>query len=759
MFNLCNKISKISIYLLIFLLPLFFLPWTTNILDFNKQTLLVFLVFLSLFSWLLKSLKEGKLSLNLSRFNITIAVFLIVMTAVTIFSSYQYGSFWGLPLNVGSSFLTILSFALLYFLIINIFKKTELFGLFFTLAFSSFLAVLFGGFQLFSRFFLPFDFAQISSFNTIGTVNSLAVFAALFFPLLISLIFISKRFIKFLLIIFAATFLGLIFLINFWVAWISLLIGMAVILIFGIARREFFKGWWLSLTMVILVISLFFGVFRISIPGLPATPLEVSPSQTATFSIAGQTLKESPSNLLLGSGQGTFVYDYAKFKSETINQTAFWGIRFSSGGSEVLDKLATTGILGLISFLGILIVFLLLGFKTLVKNVSIRKEMFIGTLGLGIFASWLAVAISFFLYPANLSLGFLFCFFTASFIVFSEKPLKTWELKTGHLANVGISLFFIFILIFGIGILFLEGQRYIAEIRYSQGINAEKAGDNQKAINYILSAISYSSGSQDNYWRDLSQIYLFRIKEELQKQGVSTEQVSEIVTPLVSNAVNSAKQATDIASNNVANWLVRGYVYRNVINLIGGASDWAVKSYEKAGELEPANPYVWTELGRVYLAEEDNEKAKEQFEKALSLKPDYASAHFQLANISILEGKTEEAIEKMETARRMDPSDVGLTFQLGALYYQNDQLTKAQEEFEIAISLNENYSNARYFLGLIYDKKGKKIEAISQFEKIAILNPNNEEVREILNNLKAGRQALEGIEETTLIEEKPEELE
>ena len=36
------------------------------------------------------------------------------------------------------------------------------------------------------------------------------------------------------------------------------------------------------------VISVFFGVFRIGIPGLPATPLEISPSQTASFNIAKQ---------------------------------------------------------------------------------------------------------------------------------------------------------------------------------------------------------------------------------------------------------------------------------------------------------------------------------------------------------------------------------------------------------------------------------------------------------------------------------------
>ncbi len=760
MSNILNKISKVSIYLLVFLLPIFFLPWTASVLDFNKQTLLIFLVFISLFCWFLRSLQEGKISLNFSIFNLSILAFFVVLGISTLFSSYRYGSFWGWPLNIAPAFLTTFGFLLLYFLIVNTFQKTEIFGLFLTLALSGFLAALFGGLQLFGKFYFPFDFAKISSFNTIGTVNSLGVFAALLLPLIISLFFISKRLIRVFLIIFGLVNLVLILLVNFWVAWIILLIGMAAILIFGISRRGAFPTSWLSLLMFLVVISLCFGIFRIMIPGLPATPLEVSPSQRATFDIARETLMDrSPIFLLFGSGPSTFVYDYSKFKPEAINQTVLWAVRFGSGASEILDKLATTGILGLISFFGILAVFFWIGIKALISSPKVEKKDSLWVLSLGLFSSWLAVAASFFFYPANLSLSFLFWVFTAGFVVFVEsQKVKSWELKAGSLANVGVSFLLIFILILGIGLFFLTGQRYIAQIRHLDGIGAFQRGDNQAAENYLLSAISHTAGSQDDYWRDLSQIYLFRIDEELSKKDVPTEELQRVVPPLVSNAINSAKRATDISPKNVANWSVRGFVYRNIINLITGAENWAINSYEEAIKLEPTNPYLYTELGRIYLAKNEREKAKEQFQKALDLKLDYAPAHFQMATLAYLEGKTGEAIEKMEMAKTLAPSDVGIAFQLGVLYYNEKEFEKAKAEFERAVSLNENYSNARYFLGLIYDQKKKTSEAISQFEKIAELNPDNEEVKKILVNLKAGKPALEGITPSQPpIEEKPAE--
>ena len=112
-----ERISKVSIYFLVFLLPLFFLPWTADLLDFNKQALLIFLVMISLISWLLKSLTEGKINLNFNLLHLPVIIFLVVLGIATIFSSYSYGSFWGWPLNIAQSFLTIFGFVLLYFFI------------------------------------------------------------------------------------------------------------------------------------------------------------------------------------------------------------------------------------------------------------------------------------------------------------------------------------------------------------------------------------------------------------------------------------------------------------------------------------------------------------------------------------------------------------------------------------------------------------------------------------------------------------------
>ena len=50
--GLFGQVTRWAIYLLFFLMPIFFLPWTTNLLEVNKQMLLVLLTVIGLVAWL-----------------------------------------------------------------------------------------------------------------------------------------------------------------------------------------------------------------------------------------------------------------------------------------------------------------------------------------------------------------------------------------------------------------------------------------------------------------------------------------------------------------------------------------------------------------------------------------------------------------------------------------------------------------------------------------------------------------------------------
>ena len=196
-------------------------------LSFNKQALLIVLVLISVFAWVLKVLISGRFNFSFSWIHIPIVVLFLVLLVSTIFSLWSYGSFWGWPQITSESLLTLLGLVLLYFLITSAFEKKEIFYLIISLIFSGFLAALFGIFQVFGKFLLPFNFSKTTSFNTIGTVNSLAIFTAILLPLAIILVTKAKGFLKAFFIAALTVGIVLLVLVNFSVAWWLVIIGAA----------------------------------------------------------------------------------------------------------------------------------------------------------------------------------------------------------------------------------------------------------------------------------------------------------------------------------------------------------------------------------------------------------------------------------------------------------------------------------------------------------------------------------------------------
>jgi tetratricopeptide (TPR) repeat protein len=516
-----------------------------------------------------------------------------------------------------------------------------------------------------------------------------------------------------------------------------------------------------TLMMIFLVIALLFSIFRFSLPGMPAIPLEVSPHQKTEISILKQF---STKSLIFGSGPATFIYDWSKQKPADVNQTVFWAARFQKGASEFLDRILTTGILGVLALFFLIFVFFKKAFKFLVGRMgdkAVKNKVSGGAnwfLVLGIIACFAGLVFTFFLYPANFPTLLLLWLLISVMALLETEERKVFVIDTSPAKALAFSFAFVLILVLQIGFSIVYFQKYIAEVKYFQGTRAFQEGDNVLAVNFLSQAVKLNP-QMDIYWRDLSQVYLIRLNEVLNATDLAPENKSSQAQALVVSAVNSATQATILNPIDVAGWNVRGFVYRNLIGILGGADNWAIKSYETAIDLEPTSPYIFTEIGRIYivkanlalqqgdsLARDENiTLAKTFFEKAISLKADYAPANYQIAAIYVDAGKTEEAINSLLSAQQAAPLDIGLAFQLGVIYYGEEQFDNAKVQFERAVALDPNYSNARYFLGLIYDQQWNKNDAISQFEIIEELNPENQEVKKILSNLREGKPALEGV--------------
>ncbi len=769
--NIFDLISKYSIYLLIFLFPIFFLPWTADATGFNKQALLIVLVFISAFAWMMKISTSSKARFNLILLHIPVIAFLLVYVASTVFSLWKFGSFWGWPLNTSSSLLSLIGLFFLYLLLSNVLEKKEIFYSIVILGISSFAAIIYGILQLFGKFIIPLPFTQGASFNTVGSVNALALFVAVMVPIFVVLAMVNKRVLRAVFILALLASVMLLIMIDFSSAWWVLVIGSAALIVMGTQKRDLFDNRWLIIPMFFLVIALLFNFFSVQIPTHGSRLIEVYLAQKPSWIVSWETVKESP---ILGSGPGTFVYDFAKYeKAEWFNDTNFWNVRFDSAGSKSANILATTGVLGAVSFLSMIGFAVFYGIKLLFFS---KKEQEGGSsqmwmTGVAVFASFLALIGGYAFYKSNLSLEFLFFLLIGGIAALVPAEKKEIKLKSSSWVNLIVTFLFTIVFIFGLGLLILEGQRYAAEVRYKQGREAWARGESDQAVSKMEKA-ARTNPNNDLYWRDLAQIYLQKVGIDAARQDLSRAQKNQRIQLLVSNAIASSKAASDANSANVANWSVRGFVYRNLIGRVEGVGDWTLNSYGRALELEPTNPYYPTQSGVALLnmasmASEEKEReikissAKEKFRKALELKSNYAPARFQLALAFQMEDNLKGAIAELKEAKKAAPMDVGLAFQLGLVYYQQGEYRSAQQEFERAVGIDPNYANALYFLGLTYDQQGMGGEAVRVIERLAELNPDNEQVQKVLNNLKEGKAALAGLRQSKQapIQENPPEIE
>lgn len=266
---------------------------------------------------------------------------------------------------------------------------------------------------------LPWKFAQEGGFSTVGRFNSLALFMAALLPLTISMYLKEKQnYLRMALVALGALGTLIVLFANYWIIWISFGVGMATFLVFLKIAPERINNNWIILPLVLLVIAFSFALIKPALPGLPNLPLEVSPSYGSAFEIGKKVITGTQGRIkaALGTGPGTFTFLYDSFRPKEISKSVFWAVNFQNAPSQILEMLGTTGILGIAAMLSLIIGFGSIGVKEIVRGKR-GKFTLRRSLQVGLFAGWLVLVAGKFLYPASISLRFLFWLFMTLFMI------------------------------------------------------------------------------------------------------------------------------------------------------------------------------------------------------------------------------------------------------------------------------------------------------------------------------------------------------
>jgi len=764
-----QKIIKFSICALVFLMPLFFLPFSFEAFEFNKGYLLFFLVTIGLLAWLGKMVfKDKRVSFRRTPLDLFVLGYLAVMILNVIFSQDRITSLLGLYGRFWPSLVGTLSLGGFYFLLtnnvsplinadkkpINADKKiginqpesVSISGLIKAFFWSSSLVVLITYFSLFgfwtkisnylvsinSKLVLP-QVMLFQGFNAIGnSIEALTVFLAVVAIFLVTLLaFKGLKGIAIYVLLFAI--LGLLLIVDFWPAWLIISLTLLLFLVFSFKKRIFREDVnRLSLPIFLLLISLIFFFFNPLQNLLPQDsvignlPIEILPSQKVSWSIGWEGLKENP---FLGAGLGNFSYLFSKFKPQTFLETPFWQIRFDRPINHMAEILGTTGVIGILSYL------LLIGMFLLVSWIAInsKSQALVPNFQFPVLLAFLALLAGQFFYYQNTVLAFSFWLFLGLGTISWGGAVKGKSFGFRDFPELGLVFTIIFwVVLFGfLFSYFIMGKFYLADVYYRQYLINPTKWELSLEGNSPLEKATRIADSRTVYHIVLARGYLQKLSEE----AVKPQPDNQVLANMVALAVREGKRAVELSPNMVSAQETLGFVYRDIRGIAEGATDWGIKVFEKAIGLEPKNPILLTELAKLYIVNNNLEKAKELFNRALEMRSDYAEAAISLSILEESEGKTEEAIKRLENLINENPYSVEAHFQLGRLYYNQNEHDKAIQQFQIAIQLFPNHSNSLYSLGLVYERKGDKEKALEFFRKVLELNPESGEVKDKIREL------------------------
>lgn len=754
-----NTVAKWAVYVAAALLPVFFLPWSTSVLELNKQLLLVVAAGVGLVAWLLGIVISGQASLRLNAVDKGVGAIFGAAAIATIFSIVKYKSLFGLNVSLSESLVTLSALSILYFLAVNVFEDRGR-SLRTVLSVSVLATLAYGALQMFSVYILPFAFSKSRAFNSVGSVNALGLLAAVSLPVFSKLrllirgnknLDVSKLGLVLCLLILAV--------LNWWVLWAVAVAGMIAVIAVdsffntrsdGHGRR--FRMAEFVMPMTIVVLAVFLMIVKFNLASVKDNlPVEIAPSHKLSADVARSVLGES---LVFGYGPENYSLAFDRYGAGVLANTTLAGIRFFDSTSQVLNFVTHGGLL--------MVLALLLMAWTLIEALRKARESVEPDQAAGFtaaVASLAALTAGLFLYPFGAVLMGVLYFSTALLVLSVWGGRKnTWNIEEKPVVSLVSSLGFI------AGLILVLAGSYFTFLNYFSDVTFAKAAaqtEPNKAIEHVAKAIN-RNGQDDRYYRTASQLALGLLSTELKKGQTQDPNRAALIQNYLTSAIDLARRATQIGERESQNWTNLGNVYEALLGLVQDVDKLAEESYLKAAELRPGDPSFHNRIGSMYLTKADLvrqlarsavadtsryvqeynaslEKAEVAFKKAVELASNYGLAIYNLGAVYDRQGKVREAITEIEKIIPFNANQPGLVFELGLLYYRAGRKDDALAALQRSVLLSPQFANARWYLALIYEERKDIDAAIEQLNKILETNKDNEVVTAKLAQLEAGK--------------------
>ena len=162
----------------------------------------------------------------------------------------------------------------------------------------------------------------------------------------------------------------------------------------------------------------------------------------------------------------------------------------------------------------------------------------------------------------------------------------------------------------------------------------------------------------------------------------------------------------------------------------------ALKTYEKALEIEPDNTAVLINMGYTYQLTGNNDEAIRTYLEALKIDPYDAMGWVNLGNAYQKTGDETTALAIYQKAIEMNPWNPVALYNIGNHYYRNEEIKPAISAYQKAVALDPSLALAYFNLTKAYIKTQAFAEALSAVRAGLQFDPDNETGKQMLQELE-----------------------
>jgi O-antigen ligase len=338
-----------------------------------------------------------------------------------------------------------------------------------------------------------------------------------------------------------------------------------------------------------------------------------------------------------GSGVETFAYAYYQVRPVAHNMVSEWDFLYNKAHNEFLNFLATSGIVGLLTYV-LLLVGIFWGAVLLIwnrikasseKNTALAESIEHLTdirIAIALVSGISALSVSNFIGFSTVNVATLLFIFPALIALLMqkdemEKSSETHEKLTLSQSAALIALSLAFILAAS-----KLATMHRADTLFARGSALVDTNEMSSALQ-DLSQASIAVPNEPKYAEELS-LATAQVAASLQTMNQAT-----VAAQLAIQAESISNQTLELNPYHLNHYKTRARVFVLLAEIEPAFIEKAVETLEAATTLAPTDAKVWYNLGLLYDQTNELEKAQSAYEHTIVLKPNYEQALISLAQL------------------------------------------------------------------------------------------------------------------------------